>query len=80
MVGWCMKMLGESMSAHRKEAGNIAELVGLQPVDEAVLLAEALLKQLLVGAVDIAEALAQVAVVTAMQAVQGSQQLQLRRW
>lgn len=53
------------MSAHREEPGNIAQLVGLQPVDEAVLLAEALLKQLLVGAVDVAEPLAQVTIVTA---------------
>jgi len=34
-------------------------------VDEGVLLAEALLKQLLVGAVDVAEALAQMTVVAA---------------
>jgi uncharacterized lipoprotein YmbA len=34
-------------------------------VDEGVLLAEALLKQLLVGAVDVAEPLAQMTVVTA---------------
>ena len=36
-------------------------------MDEPVLLAEALLKQLLVGAVDVAESLAQVAIVTAAQ-------------
>ena len=53
--------------AHRKEAGNIAQLVGFQTVDKAVLLAEAILKQLLVHSVDVAEALAQVAIVTAQQ-------------
>lgn len=56
-----------SKRAHRKEPGNIAQLVGLQAVDEAVLLAEALLKELLVDAVDVAEPLAQVAVVAAVQ-------------
>lgn len=61
----CLNMLSQGVSAHRKEPGDIAQLVGLQPMDEAVLLAEALLKQLLVGAVDVAEPLAQVTVVTA---------------
>lgn len=54
-------------SAHRKQPGDVAQLVGFQPVDEAVLLAEALLKELLVGAVDVAKPLAQVAIVTAVQ-------------
>ena len=63
---------GHGESAHCEEPGDIAQLVGLQPVDEAVLLAEALLKQLLVGAVDVAEPLTQVAVITAT--VQASQQ------
>lgn len=35
-------------------------------MDETILLAEALLKQLLVGAVDVAEPLAEVAIVTAL--------------
>ena len=52
-------------SAHRKKPGNVPQLVGLQPVDQAILFAEALLKQLLVGAVDVAEPLAQMAIVTA---------------
>lgn len=50
---------------YRKQPGHIAQLVGLQSVDEGILLAEALLKELLVGAVDVAEALAQMAVVAA---------------
>ena len=40
-------------------------------MDETVLLAEALLKELLVGAVDVAEPLAQVAIVTAVQCSTG---------
>lgn len=50
---------------HRKKPGNVPQLVGLQPVDEAILFAEALLKQLLIGAVDVAEPLTQMAIVTA---------------
>ena len=50
---------------HRKQAGDISELVGFQPVDEAVLLAEALLKKLLVDAVDVAKPLTEVTVVAA---------------
>jgi len=53
------------LGTYRKQPGHIAQLVGLQSVDEGVLLAEALLKQLLVGAVDVAEALAQMTVVAA---------------
>ncbi len=53
------------MGPYRKQPGHIAQLVGLQSVDEGILLAEALLKQLLVGAVDVAEPLAQMTVVTA---------------
>lgn len=51
---------------YRKQPGHIAQLIGLQSVDEGVLLAEALLKQLLVGAVDVAEALAQMTIVAAI--------------
>lgn len=54
------------MGTYRKQPGHIAQLVGLQSVDEGVLLAEALLKQLLVGAVDVAEALAQMTIVAAI--------------
>ena len=57
-------------STHRKEAGNVAQLVGLQAVNETVLLAEALLKQGLVAPVDVAEPLAQVTIVTAATAAQ----------
>lgn len=53
------------LRVYRKQSCHIAQLVGLQAVNEAVLLAEALLKQLLVGAVDVAEPLAQVTIVAA---------------
>ena len=53
------------MGLYRKQPGHIAQLVGLQSVDEGILLAEALLKQLLVGAIDVAESLAQMTVVAA---------------
>ena len=50
---------------HRKQLGHVAQLVGLQAVDEGVLLAERVLKQLLVLPPQLAEALAQKAIVPA---------------
>lgn len=54
-----------SRVTHRKQPCHIAQFVGLKPVNETILLAKTLLKQLLVSPIDVAEPLAQVTVVTA---------------
>ena len=56
---------GVSGEQVREELGDIAQLVGLQPVYEAVLAAEAVLEHLLVLPLDVAEALRQQAIVPA---------------